>query len=178
MVALVEAMQAGRVDAKPVLVLSNRADAGGLDKARARGVPTAVVDHRPFGENRTEFDALVHDALTKAQTDIVCLAGFMRVLTPGFMNKWAGRIINIHPSLLPKYKGLHTHQRALDAGDTVAGCTVHEATPELDHGPILDQTEVPVLPDDTAETLAARVLVEEHKLYPAMLAKFVERLKS
>lgn len=178
MVALVDAMQSGKVDATPALVLSNRADAGGLIKAQERGVPTEVVDHRPHKDNRAAFDALIQKELEVAKTDIVCLAGFMRIFTPEFMNGWAGRIINIHPSLLPKYKGLNTHQRALDAGDSVAGCTVHEATAVLDDGPILGQTEVPILKGDTAETLAARVLKEEHKLYPPMLAKFVDHLKS
>lgn len=175
MVRLVEAMQAGRIDATPVLVLSNIPDAGGLAKARALGVPTAVVDHRPFKGDREAFDAAVHAALLEAGPDIVCLAGFMRILTPGFIAKWEGRMLNIHPSLLPKYRGLHTHQRAIDAGDKVAGCSVHLVTAELDAGPVLGQTEVEILENDTADTLSARVLAAEHRLYPKVLADFVKR---
>jgi len=175
MVRLVEAMQSGLIDATPVLVLSNIPDAGGLEKAHALGVPTAVVDHRPFKGDREKFDAAVNDALQQAAPDVVCLAGFMRILTPAFIARWEGRMLNIHPSLLPKYRGLHTHQRALDAGDRMAGCSVHLVTAELDAGPILGQTEVAVRPGDTADSLAARVLVEEHRLYPQVLADFVKR---
>ncbi len=173
MVALAESM-AGDHPARPVLVLSNDPEAGGLAKATAMGIATAAVDHRPFGKDRAGFEAELLKPLAKAAPDIVCLAGFMRVLTPGFVNHFAGRMLNIHPSLLPKYPGLHTHQRALDAGDAEAGCTVHEVTPVLDDGPVLGQARVPVEPGDTAETLAARVLVQEHRLYPAVLRRFAE----
>lgn len=173
MVKLVESMT-GDHPARPVLVLANSADAGGLAKAAEMGVPTAVVDHRPFKGDRAAFEEALQAELEKAAPDILCLAGFMRVLTAGFVSKWQGRMLNIHPSLLPKYRGLHTHARALEAGDTEHGCTVHEVTPELDDGPILGQAVVPVLPDDTADTLAARVLVQEHRLYPAVLRRFAE----
>ena len=172
MVRLVEDMQA-QGHATPVLVLANDPTAGGIDKAARMGVPTAVIDHRPFGRDRAAFEAELIKPLLAARPDVVCLAGFMRVLTPEFVQHFAGRMLNIHPSLLPKYPGLHTHQRALEAGDPEAGCTVHEVTPVLDDGPILGQARVPVLPGDTADTLAARVLVQEHRLYPAVLRRFV-----
>ncbi len=171
MLALVRDMAAGH-PAQPVLVLSNDPMAGGLVKAAALGVPTAAVDHRPFGRDRAAFEAELLKPLLAAEPDIICLAGFMRILTPDFIRRFEGRMLNIHPSLLPKYPGLHTHQRALDAGDTEAGCTVHEVTAELDAGPLLGQARVPVLPGDTADALAARVLVEEHRLYPAVLRRF------
>lgn len=170
MVSLVDDMT-GDHPARPVLVLSNRADAGGLEKARARNIPTAVVDHRPFGSDRAAFEAQLNEVLDQARPDILCLAGFMRVLTEGFVTRWQGRMLNIHPSLLPKYKGLHTHQRAIDAGDAEAGCSVHEVTAELDGGQVLGQARVPILPEETAETLAARVLVQEHRLYPQVLRR-------
>lgn len=173
MVALVKSMT-GDHPARPVLVLSNDPEAGGLEKARAVGIPTAVVDHRPFGQDREAFEAALNAELEKAAPDIICLAGFMRILTPGFIEKWQGRMLNIHPSLLPKYKGLHTHARAIEAGDTEAGCSVHEVTVELDGGPILGQARVPIEPGDTPETLAARILPMEHKLYPAVLRRFAE----
>ena len=171
MVKLVEDMT-GDHPARPCLVLSNKPDAGGLARAAEMGVPTAVVDHRPFGKDRPAFEAALQEALAKAQPDLICLAGFMRVLTGGFVRQWEGRMLNIHPSLLPKYRGLHTHQRALEAGDTEHGCTVHEVTPELDDGPILGQATVPVRPGDTPDDLAARVLTQEHRLYPAVLRRF------
>ena len=158
--------------ARPVLVASNDPEAMGLAKAAALGVPTVAVDHRPFRGDRAAFEAELLKPILAAQPDILCLAGFMRVLTPAFVGRFQGRMLNIHPSLLPKYPGLHTHQRALDAGDTEAGCTVHEVTPVLDDGPILGQARVPIRPGDTAETLAARVLVMEHRLYPAVLRHF------
>jgi len=173
MAALVDAMQSGRVTATPVLVVSNNSDAGALAKAAERGVPTCVVDHRPYGENRAAFEAEIQRALVAHDVETICLAGFMRVFTPGFVEQWAGRMLNIHPSLLPKYRGLHTHQRAIDAGDREAGCTAHMVTAELDDGPILGQRRVPILADDTAETLARRVLVQEHILYPEALARYV-----
>lgn len=171
MVTLVDSMT-GDHPARPCLVLSNDAGAGGLAKAAARGVPTAVVDHRPFGKDRAAFEAELIKPILDAGADIVCLAGFMRVLTAGFADRFQGRMLNIHPSLLPKYKGLHTHARALAAGDTEHGCTVHEVTSELDDGPILGQARVAIEPGDTPETLAARVLTWEHKLYPAVLRRF------
>ena len=171
MVTLAESMT-GDHPARPVLVLSNNANAGGLKKAEAMGIPTAVVDHRPFKGDRPGFEAALQAELEKAQPDILCLAGFMRVLTAGFVEPWKGRMLNIHPSLLPKYRGLHTHARALEAGDAEHGCTVHEVTPELDDGPLLGQARVPVLAGDTPDTLAARVLEMEHKLYPAVLRRF------
>jgi len=171
MLRLLESMDSGH-PAEPVLVLSNRPDAGGLARAEALGVPTAVVDHRPFHGDRAAFEAALQKALAEARPDILCLAGFMRILTPGFTRAWAGRMLNIHPSLLPKYPGLHTHARAIEAGDAEAGCTVHEVTEDLDAGPILGQARVPVRPGDTPETLAARVLEQEHRLYPAVLRRF------
>ena len=172
MLALLRDMAVGDHPAEPVLVASNDPAASGLAKAAALGVATAAVDHRPFGKDRAAFEAALLEPILDARPDVLCLAGFMRVLTPGFVNRFAGRMLNIHPSLLPLYPGLHTHQRALEAGDTQAGCTVHEVTPILDDGPILGQARVPVLPDDTAETLAARVLAQEHRLYPAVLRRF------
>jgi len=171
MVALVDSM-VGDHPARPCLVLANSENAGGLDKARARGIATAVVDHRPFGGDREAFQAALARTLDAARPDIICLAGFMRVLTGSFTTRYGGRMLNIHPSLLPKYRGLNTHARALQAGDKLHGCTVHEVTAELDDGPILGQARVPVLPGDSADDLAARVLVEEHRLYPAVLRRF------
>ena len=172
MVRLVETMLAEGY-AAPVLVGSNDPAAGGLARARDLGVATVAVDHKPFGKDRAAFEAELLRPILAAEPDILCLAGFMRVLTPDFVRRFEGRMLNIHPSLLPKYPGLHTHQRALEAGDTEAGCTVHEVTPVLDDGPILGQGRVPVLPDDSAETLAARVLKREHQLYPAVLRRYV-----
>lgn len=171
MVSLVESMT-GDHPARPCLVLSNDANAGGLNKAAAAGVATAVVDHRPFKGDRAAFEAELVKPILEAGADIVCLAGFMRVLTGGFVSQFQGRMLNIHPSLLPKYKGLNTHARALEAGDAEHGCTVHEVTPALDDGPILGQARVPVLAEDTPDTLAARVLGYEHRLYPAVLRRF------
>ncbi|MCA2012713.1 phosphoribosylglycinamide formyltransferase [Cereibacter sphaeroides] len=172
MVALARSME-GDHPARPVLVLSNDPAAKGLERAAAMGIPVAAVDHRPFKGDRAAFEAALMEPLLAAEPDVICLAGFMRILTPGFTGRFAGRMLNIHPSLLPKYPGLHTHQRALDAGDTEAGCTVHEVTEVLDDGPILGQARVPVLPGDDADTLAARVLVQEHLLYPAVLRRYV-----
>ncbi len=171
MLSLVRSMT-GSHPARPCLVLSNRADAGGLQKASKLGISTEVVDHRPYGDDRSAFETELQDVVTRYSPDIICLAGFMRVLTEGFTSQWEGRMLNIHPSLLPKYKGLKTHQRALDAGDKEAGCTVHEVTAKLDDGPILGQARIAVEPEDTAETLASRVLVQEHSLYPAVLKRF------
>ncbi len=172
MEALVRAMARPDYPAEPVLVLSNRPHAGGLARAEALGVPTAVVDHRPFGQDRAAFEAALNEALEAARPDILCLAGFMRILTEGFISKWQGRMLNIHPSLLPRYRGLDTHARAIAAGDRQAGCSVHEVTAELDGGPILGQARLDIRPDDTPDTLAARVLKLEHRLYPLVLERF------
>ncbi|MEL6609023.1 MAG: phosphoribosylglycinamide formyltransferase [Pseudomonadota bacterium] len=171
MVSLVDSMT-GDHAGRPCVVISNRADAGGLTKAQDRGIATAVVDHRPHKGDRRAFEAELDAVLRDHAPDIVCLAGFMRILTPEFVAPWSGRMINIHPSLLPLYRGLHTHARALQDGQTVHGCTVHEVTGDLDDGPILGQARVPVQPGDTPELLAARVLVQEHVLYPAVLRRF------
>ena len=171
MAALLASMK-GDHPARGVLVLSNDPEAAGLQRAAIQGIPTAAIDHRPFKGDRAAFEAALLKPLLAARPDIVCLAGFMRILTPAFIAQFAGRMLNIHPSLLPKYPGLHTHQRALDAGDTQAGCTVHEVTADLDAGPILGQARVPVLAGDTADRLSARVLAMEHRLYPAVLRRF------
>ncbi len=171
MVALAESM-VGDHPARPCLVLSNVPGAGGLAKAEAMGIETAVVDHRPFGKDREAFEAALIERIDRAAPDVICLAGFMRILTPIFITHYAGRMLNIHPSLLPKYKGLNTHARAIAARDEEAGCSVHEVTAELDGGPVLGQARVSIAPGDTAETLAARVLPMEHRLYPEVLARF------
>ncbi len=171
MVRLVDSMT-GDHPARPVLVVSNVPEAAGLDRARERGVPVAVVDHRAFRGDRAAFEAALEAALAEARPDILCLAGFMRILTPAFVARHEGRILNIHPSLLPKYPGLDTHARAIAAGDAEAGCSVHVVTGDLDAGPLLGQARVPVRQDDTAATLAARVLETEHRLYPAVLRRF------
>ena len=171
MLKLVESMDEDH-PATPCLVMANNLKAKGLDRAAALGVPIASVDHRPYGADREAFEAQLNVHLEEAQTDIICLAGFMRILTPSFMEKWSGKMLNIHPSLLPKYKGLNTHARALEAGDTQAGCTVHEATAELDGGPILCQARTAITPGETAETLAQKVLLLEHQIYPATLRRF------
>lgn len=169
--ALVDDM-AGDHPARPCAVVSNNEGAGGIAWAQSHDIPTVVVDHRPYGADRPAFEAALSTALAPHAPDIICLAGFMRQLTAGFTDAWAGRMINIHPSLLPKYKGLHTHARALDAGDTEHGCTVHEVTAALDDGPILGQAQIDVARGDTPDTLAARVLLQEHRLYPAVLRRF------
>ena len=171
MASLVQAMT-GDFPARPVLVFSNNPAAAGLAKAAALGVPTAAVDHRPFGRDRAGFEAEMIKHLDAARPDIICLAGFMRIMTPEFVRHYQGRMLNIHPSLLPKYPGLHAHAQALANGDAEAGCTVHQVTSVLDGGPILGQARLAVWPDDTAETLAARILPLEHKLYPMVLRNF------
>jgi phosphoribosylglycinamide formyltransferase-1 len=171
MVALANSM-VGDHPARPVLVLSNNPDAGGLAKARDLGIATAVVDHREFGTDRNAFEGVLHATLERYTPDIICLAGFMRILTRGFTARYSGRILNIHPSLLPKYKGLHTHARALEKGDTEHGCSVHEVTAALDDGPILGQARLTIGPDDTPDMLAARLLPLEHRLYPAVLRRY------
>lgn len=172
MLALVSAMQGTDCPAEPALVLSNNPDAPGLARARALGVPTAAIDHRPFRGDRAAHDAEVDRALRDAGVDLVACAGYLRIMTDRLVDCWAGRMLNIHPSLLPLFKGLRTHERALEAGVCIHGCTVHEVVPELDSGRILGQAAVPVLPGDTPERLAARVLEQEHRLYPAVLAGF------
>jgi phosphoribosylglycinamide formyltransferase-1 len=171
MAALIDDMARPGHAARPVLVLSSDPAAPGLARARAAGVPAVAVDHRAFAD-RAAFEAAMQAELEAAGADLLCLAGFMRILTPGFVDRWRGRMLNIHPSLLPKYPGLDTHARALAAGDREAGCTVHEVTAELDAGPVRGQARVPVLPGDTAARLAARVLAAEHRLYPAVLRRF------
>lgn len=173
MTRLVEDMT-GDHPARPVLVASNDPQAGGLARAADMGVPTTAVDHRAFPRDRAGFEAALLAPLLAARPDIICLAGFMRILTPAFVQRFAGRMLNIHPSLLPKYPGLDTHARAIAAGDDQAGCTVHLVTPELDAGPILGQARVPILPGDTSDTLAARVLLKEHMLYPQVLRRFAQ----
>ena len=170
MLALVSSMT-GDHPARPVLVASNDPSAGGLAKAAALGIATAAVDHRAY-PTREAFEAELARQIDAARPDILCLAGFMRILTPGFIRRYRGKMLNIHPSLLPKYPGLHTHARALAAHDTEAGCTVHEVTADLDAGPILGQARVPVLPGDSEDSLAVRVLGVEHQLYPAVLRRF------
>jgi formyltetrahydrofolate-dependent phosphoribosylglycinamide formyltransferase len=169
MEALIRAAKAPDYPAEIIGVLSNKADAGGLAFAEAHGIATAVRSHKDF-VTREAFDAALDAVLREWRTDIVCLAGFMRVLTPGFVAGWEGRMLNIHPSLLPAFQGLHTHARALEAGVAEHGCTVHFVTAGLDDGPPILTARVPVLPSDTAETLAARVLIEEHRIYPEALA--------
>jgi phosphoribosylglycinamide formyltransferase 1 len=171
MLALARSMAEAGHPARAVLVLSNRPEAAGLARARDLGLPTACVDHRDFAD-RAAFDAVLEAELASVEADLVCLAGFMRILTPAFVARWQGRMLNIHPSLLPLFPGLDTHARALDAGMAVHGATVHEVTPDLDAGPILGQAVIPVEPGDTPESLAARLLPMEHRLYPAVLARF------
>jgi phosphoribosylglycinamide formyltransferase 1 len=171
MLALVRDM-AGDHPARPVLVISNDPNAAGLARAAAMGIKTAVVDH--LGKSRLDFETELAAVLESAQPDIICLAGFMRILSPAFVARFQGRMLNIHPSLLPKYPGLHTHQRALDAGDAEAGCSVHLVTADLDAGPILGQARVDISPDDTAETLATKVLLQEHLLYSQVLRAYAK----
>jgi phosphoribosylglycinamide formyltransferase-1 len=158
--------------ARPCVVVSNVPGAGGLAKAAARGIAVATVDHRTFGKDRVAFEDALNAVLEPHAPDILCLAGFMRVLTEGFVSRWEGRMLNIHPSLLPKYRGLDTHARALAAGDAQHGCTVHLVTPALDDGPVLGQARLAVRGDDTPRSLAERVLALEHRLYPAVLRRF------
>ena len=161
--------------AQVAAVISNRPDAGGLALAREHGIATDVVDHKRF-DSREAFDAELARVIDARQPALVVLAGFMRILTPGFVERYQGRLLNIHPSLLPAFPGLHTHQRALDAGCRFAGATVHQVTAELDYGPILDQAAVPILPGDTAQALAARVLTQEHLIYPRAVAALLRTL--
>ena len=169
MVALIEAAKAIDYPAAIVLVISNNPDAAGLSYAREAGIATAIVDHRPFKENRAAFEQALNAQLEAQRIDLVCLAGFMRLLTPDFVARWSGRMLNIHPALLPQFKGLDTHRRALDAGVREHGATVHFVVPEMDSGPIVLQASVPVRNGDTEESLAQRVLEVEHRIYPQAL---------
>jgi phosphoribosylglycinamide formyltransferase 1 len=176
MAAIVRAAQRDdwrrRYDAQVAAVISNRPDAGGLAFAREQGIAAEVVDHKAFA-SREAFDEALARAIDAHQAALIVLAGFMRILTPGFVARYAGRLLNIHPSLLPAFPGLNTHQRAIEAGCKFAGATVHQVTVDLDHGPILEQAVVPVLPEDTAETLANRVLTQEHLIYPRAIAQLL-----
>lgn len=178
MAAIVQAAQqqdwAGTLNARVAAVVSNKADAQGLEFARQQGIATAVLDHKAFA-SREAFDAQLIEVIDQYQPALVVLAGFMRILTPAFVGHYAGRLVNIHPSLLPAFTGLHTHQRAIDAGCKFAGASVHQVTAELDVGPILEQAVVPVLQGDTAQTLAARVLVQEHLIYPLAVANWLKK---
>jgi phosphoribosylglycinamide formyltransferase-1 len=174
MVALIEAAKAPDFPAEIALVISNARDATGLARARAAGIATEVIDHKPFGKDREAFDRKLDATLKARRIDIVCLAGFLRVLSAWFVQRWNRRLINIHPSLLPAFKGLHTHERAIAAGAHEHGATVHFVAPELDSGPIIEQQSVPVLPGDTSESLAARVLEVEHRIYPLALKRVAE----
>jgi phosphoribosylglycinamide formyltransferase-1 len=171
--SLTEAARAPDYPAQIVLVVSNKAEAGGLAIAQRAGIPTKVIPHKEFA-SREDFDAAIDAALREADVSLVCEAGFMRIHSEWFVKRWEGRILNIHPSLLPAFPGVRVHEQALAAGVTISGCTVHFLTAELDSGPIIAQAPVPVLPDDTAETLAARVLEQEHELYPEALKLVAE----
>jgi phosphoribosylglycinamide formyltransferase-1 len=174
MTALIAAAKAADYPAESAIVISNRPDAAGLKHAGSAGIATATVDHTAFNEDREAFERALHGELQSHQVDIVCLAGFMRLLTPWFVQQWAGRMLNIHPSLLPSFKGLHTHEAAIRAGVKIHGATVHFVIPETDSGPIVAQAAVPVLDSDTPDTLASRVLVAEHRLYPLALRLVAE----
>lgn len=171
--ALIDSVAQDGNPARIAAVISNRADAYGLQRAKQSGIATELLDHKQF-DGREAFDAALIQAIDAHQPDLVVLAGFMRILTPGFVQHYAGRLLNIHPSLLPKYKGLHTHQRALEAGDSEHGCSVHFVTEELDGGPLVVQAVLPVMADDTAESLASRVHQQEHKIYPLAVRWFAE----
>ncbi|MFM1815421.1 MAG: hypothetical protein RLZ98_2116 [Pseudomonadota bacterium] len=168
MMSLVEAMAAPEFPAEAVVVISNRPEAAGLAWAENRGIESLAIDHKSY-PSREAFEAKLHEELSRRQIDIVCLAGFMRLLTAAFVDKWLGRMLNIHPSLLPAFRGLDTHQQAIDAGVKIAGCTVHLVVPEMDAGPIIAQAAVAVHENDSADTLAARILRAEHKIYPHAL---------
>jgi formyltetrahydrofolate-dependent phosphoribosylglycinamide formyltransferase len=176
--ALIEAAAAPAYPAEIALALSNRPEAAGLAFAAAAGIETLCIPSKPHGRDREAHEREIDTALRARNIDIICLAGYMRLLTPYFVGLWAGRMLNIHPSLLPAYPGLDTHARALAAGETTHGCTVHLVTEIMDAGPILAQAAVPVLPGDTDETLAARVLAQEHLIYPAALASYIKTLES
>jgi phosphoribosylglycinamide formyltransferase 1 len=174
LVALVEAAKDSNYPAEIVLVVSNRPQAEGIAYARRAGIATTIIDHTDYGKNRKAFEQALQAVLEGSGIEIVCLAGFMRLLTPWFIERWQGRLLNIHPALLPKFKGLHTHEQALAAGASSHGATVHFVTAEMDAGPTICQAAVPVLAGDTAQTLAARVLAVEHKIYPLALKWLAE----
>jgi phosphoribosylglycinamide formyltransferase-1 len=176
MAALIDAAGQTGAPFEVVLVLSNKPEAGGLAVAEAKGVPTAVVDHVVFGKDRAAHEQAIQTVLEAYGAEVVALAGYMRLLTPFLVGRWVGRMLNIHPSLLPKYPGLDTHARAIAAGDAEAGCTVHLVTEGVDDGPVLGQATVPIQPDDTPASLATRVLASEHRLYPQALADFCRTL--
>ncbi|PYD48786.1 phosphoribosylglycinamide formyltransferase [Novacetimonas pomaceti] len=169
--ALIAACAAADYPARIAIVISNNPDAPGLETARRAGLATKAIDHRPFGRDRAAHERVIDAALRDAGVEVVCLAGYMRLLTPFLTQAWAGRMLNIHPSLLPSFPGLHTHERALQAGVRLHGCTVHLVTEEMDEGPIIGQAAVPVLSGDTPDSLAARILTQEHLLYPAALRR-------
>lgn len=175
--SLIRASKSGELPADITLVISNRPKAKALNLAKDNGIETFVLDHKSFpngDEGRVEFDQTVTAHLVEAKIDFVCLAGFMRILTSEFVSKWRGKLVNIHPSLLPSFKGLNVHARIIDAGVKIAGCTVHFVSNEMDSGPIIGQSAIPVLPSDTEDTIAARILEQEHKLYPACMRMLVE----
>ena len=171
MLTLIEAAQVEGYPAEIALVLSNRPDAGGIERAKDLGIATAIVDHRAYNRDREAFERAMDDVLRINQIELIALAGFMRIMTPWFVRRWEGRLINIHPSLLPLFKGTHTHAQALAAGVTEHGCSVHFVVPELDAGPVIAQARVPVLPGDDEDALTQRVLAQEHALYPMALAE-------
>jgi phosphoribosylglycinamide formyltransferase 1 len=175
MAALIEAAKAADYPAEIALVVSNRPDAAGLARAHAEGISTAVIDHTRYGKDREAFERALHAELEAHRIELVCLAGFMRLLSPWLVERWHGRMINIHPALLPAFKGLDTHRRALAAGAQKHGATVHLVVPDVDSGPILLQEAVPILPGDTEETLAARVLEIEHRIYPRALRRLAQQ---
>ena len=174
MKTLVEACKTGDIEARPALILSNSYAAEGLEWAAEQGLPIAAIDHRAYGDDRQAFEKVIQDSLELHDIEFIALAGFMRVLTPWFTEQWKDRMINIHPSLLPKYPGLHTHKRAIEAGDKEAGCSVHWVTSGVDEGEVIDQEVVPILEGDTPESLATRVLEREHILYPRALNIAIE----
>lgn len=171
--SLIDAATAPNYPAEIALVISNKPKVEGLERAAMANIPLLVIDHKDF-QTREDFDAALDHALRATKVDYICLAGFMRMLTPKFVNDWRGRLVNIHPSLLPAFKGLNVHERMIDGGVKIAGCTVHFVTSEMDAGPIIGQAAVPVLPGDTADKLAARILEVEHKLYPACIKLIAE----
>lgn len=171
--SLIDATNEAGFPAEIVTVISNVPDVAGLDRAAKAGLPTTVINHKEF-DSRASFEAAVTQALVDANVELVCLAGFMRLLTDGFVNHWLDKMINIHPSLLPSFKGLHTHERAIEAGVRFSGCTLHFVRPEMDDGPIIAQAAVPIRQDDTPDDLAARVLTEEHKIYPLAIRLIAE----
>jgi phosphoribosylglycinamide formyltransferase-1 len=171
--AIIDATQDGRIRGKIAAVISNKADAYGLERAKKANIPTRVLDHRDF-DDRESFDAALGNLIEDFKPSLIILAGFMRILTEDFVRRFEGRMLNIHPSLLPKYRGLHTHKRAIEAGDNIHGASVHFVTPELDGGPAILQAEVPILEDDTPESLASRVLEQEHVIYPLVASWFTD----